>query len=93
MTGIDAIVVTVEVSVDNGASFAMVGLPDAAVKESCERVRSAIKESGYTMPRRAIVVNMAPADVRKEGAAYDLPIAVGISPARASSRFRPTAHI
>lgn len=78
VTGIDAIVVTVEVSVDNGASFAMVGLPDAAVKESCERVRSAIKESGYTMPRRAIVVNMAPADVRKEGAAYDLPIAVGI---------------
>ena len=64
VTGIDAIVVTVEVSVDNGASFAMVGLPDAAVKESCERVRSAIKESGYTMPRRAIVVNMAPADVR-----------------------------
>ncbi len=78
VTGIDAIVVTVEVSVDNGASFAIVGLPDTAVKESCERVRSAVKESGYAMPRKSIVVNMAPADVRKEGAAYDLPIAVGI---------------
>ena len=78
MSGIDAIVVTVEVSVDQGASFAIVGLPDAAVKESCERVRSAIKESGYKFPHRATVVNMSPADVRKEGAAYDLPIAVGI---------------
>ena len=78
MSGIDAIVVTVEVSVDQGASFAIVGLPDTAVKESCERVRSAIKESGYKFPHRSTVVNMSPADVRKEGAAYDLPIAVGI---------------
>lgn len=76
--GIDAIVVTVEVAVDRGASFAIVGLPDAAVKESAERVRSAMKESGLKFPHMAIVVNLSPADVRKEGAAYDLPIAVGI---------------
>lgn len=76
--GIDAIIVTVEVSVDNGASFSIVGLPDTAVKESCERVRSAIKQSGFDFPHRSIIVNMSPADVRKEGAAYDLPIAVGM---------------
>ncbi|MCC8115170.1 MAG: YifB family Mg chelatase-like AAA ATPase [Bacteroidales bacterium] len=78
VTGIDAIVVTVEVSIGIGATFSIVGLPDTAVKESLERVRSAIKESGYQFPHRSTVVNMAPADVRKEGAAYDLPIAVGI---------------
>ena len=76
--GIDAIVITIEVSVDIGASFTMVGLPDTAVKESLERVRSAIKQSGYIFPHRSTIVNLAPADVRKEGAAYDLPIAIGI---------------
>lgn len=76
--GIDAIVVTVEVSVEIGASFAIVGLPDAAVKESSERVRAAVRESGMKFPHRATVVNLSPADVRKEGAAYDLPIALGI---------------
>lgn len=78
LQGIDAIVVTVEVSVDRGALFSIVGLPDTAVKESSERVRSAIKESGLDYPHRGIVVNLAPADVKKEGAAYDLPIAIGI---------------
>ncbi len=78
LQGIDAIVVTVEVAVDRGASFSIVGLPDTAVKESSERVRSAIKESGLDFPHRSIVVNMAPADVKKEGAAYDLPIALAI---------------
>ncbi|MDE7376559.1 MAG: YifB family Mg chelatase-like AAA ATPase [Muribaculaceae bacterium] len=76
--GIDAIVVTVEVAINNGVTFSIVGLPDAAVKESCERVRSAIRESGMKIPHRQTVVNLSPADVRKEGAAYDLPIAIGI---------------
>ncbi len=76
--GIDAIIITVEVSVTRGTMFSMVGLPDTAVKESHDRVRSAISEIGFEFPRRQTVVNLAPADVRKEGAAYDLPIAVAI---------------
>ena len=76
--GIDAILVTVEVAVSRGAQYAIVGLPDVSVRESSERVRSAIRESGLEIPHRSIVVNMAPADVRKEGAAYDLPIAVAM---------------
>lgn len=76
--GIDAIVVTVEVVADKGFSYTIVGLPDTAVKESYERVRSAMKQSGFDMPRKGLVVNMAPADIRKEGAAYDLPIAIGV---------------
>lgn len=76
--GINAIIVTVEVSVENGIQFCIVGLPDTAVKESHQRVLSAIRQSGYAMPRKKVVINMAPADVRKEGAAYDLPIAVAL---------------
>ncbi|MDE6581792.1 MAG: ATP-binding protein, partial [Duncaniella sp.] len=76
--GIDAIPVTIEVSVERGALFCIVGLPDTAVKESYQRVLSAITQSGHSFPRAHIVINMAPADVRKEGAAYDLPIAIGI---------------
>ncbi|MDE7397552.1 MAG: YifB family Mg chelatase-like AAA ATPase [Muribaculum sp.] len=76
--GIDAIIVTIEVSVENGISFNLVGLPDTAVKESYQRVQTAIRQSGFDFPRRSIVVNMSPADVRKEGAAYDLPIALAI---------------
>lgn len=79
LQGIDAIIVTVELSVEPGFRFCMVGLPDAAVKESQQRVVSAIKESGYDSPvHRSVVVNLAPADVKKEGAAYDLPIAVAM---------------
>ena len=78
LQGIDAIPITVEVLAENGFQFIMVGLPDTAVKESAERVTSAITQSGFSYPRRKIVVNMAPADVKKEGAAYDLPIALGI---------------
>ncbi|MEE1337592.1 MAG: magnesium chelatase domain-containing protein, partial [Muribaculaceae bacterium] len=78
VSGIDAIVVTMEVSIENGMGFCIVGLPDAAVKESYERVRSAIKIYGVQFPHRDVVVNMSPADVRKEGAAYDLPIAVAV---------------
>ncbi len=76
--GIDAIVVTIEVAVDNGLSFSLVGMADTAVKESYQRVVSAITQSGYQWPRRRIVINLSPADVRKEGAAYDLPIAVAV---------------
>ena len=76
--GIDALQVTIEVLVDNGISFCIVGLPDAAVKESYQRVQSAMKQSSLDFPRRRVVVNMSPADIKKEGAAYDLPIAIGI---------------
>ncbi|MBQ7941263.1 MAG: YifB family Mg chelatase-like AAA ATPase [Muribaculaceae bacterium] len=76
--GVDAIVVTMEVALEGGYGFCIVGLPDTAVKESYERVRSAIKVYGVEFPRKDVVVNMSPADVKKEGAAYDLPIAVAV---------------
>jgi magnesium chelatase family protein len=77
--GVNATVVTVETDIAKGTSFFMVGLPDSAVKESHQRVSAAIKNIGYHMPRgREITVNLAPADIRKEGTAYDLPIALGI---------------
>lgn len=76
--GIDASLITIEVNVSKGTKFFMVGLPDSAVKESEQRVESAIKHLGYEMPRQKTVINLAPADIRKEGAAYDLPIALGI---------------
>jgi magnesium chelatase family protein len=78
LQGIDAITVTIEVSANRGTYFVIVGLPDTAIKESAERVRSAIIENGYEFPRCNIIVNLAPADVKKEGSAYDLPIALGI---------------
>ncbi len=76
--GVDAITITIEVNVGAGSKYYMVGLPDNAVKESLHRVESAIRIAGYHMPRQKILVNLAPADIRKEGSAYDLPIAVGI---------------
>ena len=76
--GIDALIITIEVSVSKGFEFSIVGLPDAAVKESYERVMSAIGQSQMVPPHKQILINMSPADVRKEGAAYDLPLAVGI---------------
>ncbi|HEY5589906.1 MAG TPA: YifB family Mg chelatase-like AAA ATPase [Paludibacter sp.] len=76
--GINATIVTIEVNVSQGIRFLHVGLPDNAVKESHERIASALDYSGYKMPRRQIVVNMAPADIRKEGSAYDLSLAIGI---------------
>lgn len=78
VSGVDANLITVEVNVGQGTSFYMVGLPDSAVKESQQRVESALKYYNYRMPRQKVVVNLAPADVRKEGSAYDLPIAMGI---------------
>lgn len=83
MQGIDAIIVTIEVSVGTGFGFTLVGLPDAAVRESHQRIMSAMRENGYEFPRRGVIVNMSPADVRKEGAAYDLPLAVGVMAATA----------
>lgn len=76
--GIDALIVTIEVAVDKGINFCIVGLPDTAVKESYERIKSALRQVGLEFPRRQVVVNMAPADIKKEGAAYDLPLAIGI---------------
>lgn len=76
--GINAIIVTVETVVQKGIQYCIVGLPDTAVKESHERTRSAMQQSGLNIGRCSVVVNMAPADVKKEGAAYDLPIAVAI---------------
>ena len=76
--GVEAISITVEVNMDSGAKFYLVGLPDNAVKESHKRVVAAIKNTGFRMPVKRITINMAPADIRKEGSAYDLTIAVGI---------------
>lgn len=78
VSGVDAKMITIEVNVGQGTSFYMVGLPDSAVKESQQRVESALKYFGYRMPRQKVVINLAPADIRKEGSAYDLPIALGI---------------
>ncbi len=78
VSGVDANLITIEVNVGQGTNFFMVGLPDSAVKESQQRVESALKYFGFRMPRQRVVVNLAPADLRKEGSAYDLPIAMGI---------------
>lgn len=76
--GIDAITVTIEVNISQGINFFIVGLPDSAVKESQQRIDSALKTNGFDIPRKRMVINMAPADMRKEGSAYDLPLAIGI---------------
>ncbi len=76
--GVDAITITVEVNVDQGVNFFLVGLPDSAVKESQQRIEASLKNTGYRLPGKKITINMAPADIRKEGSAYDLPLALGI---------------
>ncbi len=76
--GITATIVTIEVNISQGIRFLIVGLPDSAVKESHERIASALAFIGKKLPRMQVVINMAPADIRKEGSAYDLPLAVGI---------------
>ncbi len=76
--GINAITITVEVIIDQGIQFFMVGLPDSAVKESHQRIEAALKYIGYKIPGKKVVINLAPADIKKEGSAYDLTIAVGI---------------
>jgi magnesium chelatase family protein len=76
--GIQAITITVEVNIAAGTKYFIVGLPDVAVKESYFRIESALKNSNFRMPRQQVVVNMAPADIKKEGSAYDLTIATGV---------------
>ena len=76
--GIDAVTITVEVNTSQGVRFFLVGLPDVAVKESQQRIESAMRTLGYRWPGRQVVINLAPADIRKEGSSFDLPLAVGI---------------
>ena len=79
VVGLDGVPVEVEVDISQGLpSFQIVGLPDAAVQESKERVRAAVRNSGFSFPMKRLTVNLAPADIRKAGPAYDLPIAVGL---------------
>ena len=92
--GINGYIIDIEADISSGLpGFDIVGLADTAVKESRERVRSAVKNSGFDFPMKRITVNMAPGDTRKEGPAYDLAIAVGILMAtnqvKASSDFQP----
>ena len=76
--GIEAITITIEVNILPGTKYFVVGLADTAIKESYFRIESALKNCGFRMPRQQVVVNMAPADIRKEGSAYDLTIAIGV---------------
>ena len=78
LLGINALTITVEVIVDQGVNFFLVGLPDSAVKESHQRIEAALKYIGLKIPGKKIVINMAPADIRKEGSSYDLTLAIGI---------------
>lgn len=76
--GVEATTITVEVNIDKGIGYHLVGLPDIAIKESSYRIAAALKNNGYSMPGKKITLNMAPADLRKEGSAYDLTLAIGI---------------
>ena len=87
LLGVEAVLVRVEVDVAAGLpQYATVGLPDSAVRESRERVKTAIRNAGFAFPNDRVTVNLAPADLRKEGAAFDLPIALGILAATGSVR-------
>ena len=76
--GVDATTITVEVNIDKGIGYHLVGLPDNAIKESNYRIAAALNNTGYKIPGKKITINMAPADLRKEGSAYDLTLAIGI---------------
>lgn len=76
--GINAVTITVEVNIEQGVNFFMVGLPDSAVKESHQRIEAALRYIGYRIPGKKVVINMAPADIKKEGSSYDLTLATGI---------------
>ena len=89
--GVDAIAIIVEVNVSMGQGYQIVGLPDIAIKESLQRTESAIKANGYSMPRIKVVINLAPADIKKTGSAFDLPIAIGIL--AASDQLNTTSNI
>lgn len=82
--GIDATLITIEVNCSKGIKFMLVGLPDASVKESHERIISALQVNGYKFPRQQVIINMSPADIKKEGSSYDLPLAIGIMAASES---------
>jgi len=82
--GVNATLITIEVNCSKGIKFMLVGLPDASVKESHERIISALQVNGYKFPRQQVVINMSPADIKKEGSAYDLPLAIGIMAASGS---------
>ena len=75
--GINALTITIEVNILWGAKFIIVGLPDNAVKESQQRIDSALREIGLKIPGKRVIINMAPADVKKEGSSFDLPLAIG----------------
>ena len=76
--GVEANLITIEVNIGQGIGYHLVGLPDNAVKESNFRIAAALTNIGYKLPGKKITINMAPADIRKEGSAYDLPLAIGI---------------
>jgi len=76
--GVEATTITVEVNVDKGVGYHLVGLPDNAIKESNFRIAAALQNNGYRIPGKKIIINMSPADLRKEGSAYDLTLAIGI---------------
>ncbi|MCK9290572.1 MAG: YifB family Mg chelatase-like AAA ATPase [Bacteroidales bacterium] len=90
--GIEAITITIEVNIDKGIQFFLVGLPDSAVKESQQRIEAALSNTGHKYPRQKIVINMAPADIRKEGSSYDLPIAIGIMAASGQIDHKDLEH-
>lgn len=77
---VDAFIISIEVSIVSGTSLFMVGLPESAIKESQHRIEFVLKQIKCTMPRQRVILNLAPADIRKEGASYDLPIAINASP-------------
>jgi magnesium chelatase family protein len=87
IVGINAITITIEVNIDIGIAFFLVGLPDNAVKESHQRIEAALRNNGFKIPQKKITINMAPADLRKEGSSYDLTIAIGILAASEQIRF------
>ena len=93
--GIDAYIVKVEIDIaERGLpSFSTVGLPDIAVKESKDRVTAAIKNSGFRFPTTRVIANLAPADIRKEGSAFDLPIAIGVLAAMGQMSFTATLSL
>ena len=77
--GIHATTITIEVNISRGINFFIVGLPDSAVKESQRRIDAALKNSGFKVKNKRVIINLAPADIRKEGSAYDLPLATSWS--------------
>lgn len=90
--GINATQITIEVNCSKGIKFMLVGLPDASVKESHERIISALQVNGYKFPRQQVVINMSPADIKKEGSAYDLPLAIGVMAASDSLKTDKLDH-